>query len=88
MDTHRIRQVCENKLSIGFREGKHFSGWFSLNGRRVARITIPKGRKEVPPGTYGSMARQLKLSKPQFGDLLACPLKRPGYEAILREQNL
>jgi hypothetical protein len=59
--------------------GKHYSGWFKHDGKRTARITVPMGRKNVPPKTYKKMAEQLKLAVTDFDDLLACPLKLDGY---------
>lgn len=83
-DTGDVKRVCEKKLSISFRSSGEFNGWFSLDGKKTARITIPKGKKPIPEKTYKSMAKQLCLSTDQFDDLLECPLKRPGYEEILR----
>jgi hypothetical protein len=79
-----VKRICENKLQIPFRSGKEFNGWFVLEGRRSARITVPKGRKDIPPGTYRSMARQLFLTVEQFDLLLDCPLKYGEYIAILK----
>jgi hypothetical protein len=83
-DAHDIKKCCEKKLDISFRSGKEFNGWFSLDGIRTARITIPMGRKNIPPKTYKSMATQLKLNIQQFDDLLECPLDKDGYEKIIR----
>ena len=85
--TNHVRRVCENKLGIAFRKGAHFSGWFELDGSKAARITVPMGRKPIPPKTYKTMADQLKLSVEEFDDLLACPLHRREYVRILRGQT-
>ena len=81
--TFDVKRCCEHKLGIGFRAGKEFNGWFFLNQRKVARITIPKGRKPIPRKTYSSMARQLKLSVEEFDDLLECPLNGQGYGEVV-----
>ncbi|GJQ57484.1 MAG: hypothetical protein D8M57_18145 [Candidatus Scalindua sp. AMX11] len=81
--TSDVKKCCENKLEIEFRKSKEFNGWFKLEGKKTARITIPKGKKPIPPKTYKSMAKQLKLSVNQFDDLLECPLTREGYNEIL-----
>ena len=83
-NTNDIKKCCENKLQIEFRKAKEFNGWFRLEGIKIARITVPKGKKFIPPKTYKSMANQLKLNVNQFDDLLECPLKKDGYEEILR----
>jgi hypothetical protein len=84
-DTHDVKKCCENKLGIEFRDRKEFNGWYYLDNKKHARITVPKGRKLIPPKTYKSMATQLKLRISEFDDLLECPLKREGYEKILRK---
>jgi len=81
--TNDVKNCCENKLGISFREGKEFNGWVTIKEKKVARITIPMGRKEIPPKTYKSMANQLKLSTEQFDDLLDCPLQWEQYIEIV-----
>ena len=87
-NTKDIRSVCEKKLDIEFRtKGKEYNGWVRLNGKKMVRITVPKGRKNVPRGTYKSMADQLLLSVSDFDSLLECPLTRSRYEQILKERR-
>ena len=83
--TNDVRSKCESKLKIKFRKGKELNGWFFLDGKKTARITIPKGRKPIPPKTYKSMAVQLKLSTIEFDNLLECPLTLKKYKEILKE---
>lgn len=85
-DSQDVKSCCEKKLKIVFRDSKEFNGWFLLNSVKVARITVPKGRKFLPPKTYKSMANQLKLTSSQFDDLLECPLDKSRFEAILSEK--
>ncbi len=87
--THYVKRICESKLGIGFRRrrGKEFNGWFLLGNTKVARITVPKGRKTIGRGLYKSMAKQLKLTVDGFDSLLVCELLRGEYEDILREQE-
>ena len=82
-----MKKCCEDKLDIEFRKGKEFNGWFILDGKKAARITVPKGRKTIRPKTYSNMARQLKLNVGEFDDLLECPLEKPGDEERLRSQQ-
>jgi hypothetical protein len=82
-NSNEIKKICENKLSINFRSGKEFNGWFKFNGKRIARITVPKGKKEVPRGTYKSMANQLKLKVNQFDDFLECDINYNEYIEII-----
>jgi len=80
-----VKEVCGQKLGIQFKKGKEFNGWFWLNGKKKKRITIPKGRKPIPPKTYKSMAFQLGLNTKQFDDLLSCPLNKDDYEKIISD---
>ena len=84
-DTHKVKKCCESKLNIDFRQGKEFNGWYYLGDKKTARITVPKGRNPIPPKTYKSMAKQLKLNVEQFDELLECILMQDGYDKILRE---
>lgn len=84
--TRDVKRTCEHKLRIEFRSGKEYNGWFLLNGKKAARITIPKGRKPIPPKTYKSMATQLRLTVQQFDQLLECPLTEEQFTQILSEQ--
>ena len=85
-----VKKVCEKKLSIAFRPAKEFNGWFEYNGKKVARITVPKGhsKKGIPTGTYKNMAKQLKLRTEDFDELLACPLKYNDYIEILKQSDI
>ena len=84
-DTRDVKKCCEKKLDINFRHGKEFNGWFFLYCKKAARITVPKGRKGIPPKTYKTMATQLKLNVQQFDDLLECTLLKDGYEHLLKK---
>ncbi len=86
-DTKDVKKVCENKLDINFRKGKEYNGWFNLEGKKAARITIPKGRKPIPRKTYKSMAKQLQINVDQFDRLLECPLDRNEYVKLLKESK-
>ena len=81
--TSDVKKCCENKLKIQFRKGKEFNGWFVHENLKVARITIPKGKKPIPPKTYKSMAISLKLTVTQFDELLECPLTYEHYKKII-----
>lgn len=83
-----VKRCCENKLGIVFRSAKEFNGWVVLDGRKAARVTVPKGRKDLTPGTYRCMARQLRLGVQEFDDLLECPLDGGTYAALLRQRDL
>lgn len=88
-NTLDVKTVCENKLDIEFRAGgKEYNGWFEHNGKKITRITVPKGRKPIPRRTYQKMAEQLRLTIPEFDDFLACPFKFKDYMESLRKQKI
>lgn len=86
-DTYDVKGICETKLRIEFRDGKEWNGWFQMDGKKFCRVTVPKGRKFIPPGTYKSMARQLNLTTGQFDALLDCPLTLEKYQEIIKNQQ-
>lgn len=43
-------------------------------------------RGDVPDGTVEAIRKQLALTRPQFRDLIACPMTGPEYEALVREK--
>lgn len=87
-NTLDVKRVCENKLGIQFRGTKECNGWFEYAGKKIARVTIPKGRKPIPPKTYKKMADQLNMAIQDFDALLDCPLSVNDYLNILRVQAL
>ena len=84
--THDVKNKCEKKLGIEFRSNGELNGWFIFNGRKTARITVPKGKKFIPPKTYKSMAFQLKLTVDEFDLFLDCPLTKEKYLQILKDR--
>ncbi|MFQ5685549.1 MAG: hypothetical protein ACE5GV_02700 [Candidatus Scalindua sp.] len=87
-NTRDVKTCCENKLEISFRSGKELNGWFMLEGKKAFRITVPKGRKSIPPKTYKSMANQLKLTLEEFDNLLKCDLTKMVYQEIIAERSI
>ena len=84
-DTNDVKHCCENKLRVPFRGGKEFNGWVTINNKKFARITVPMGRKDIPPKTYKLMAKQLKLTTEQFDSLLECLLNWEQYFKIAKK---
>jgi len=84
-NTNDVKHCCEDKLRVPFREGKEFNGWVTIDNKKFARITVPMGRKSIPPMTYKSMAKQLRLTTGQFDELLECPLNWEGYVEIAKK---
>jgi hypothetical protein len=51
---------------------------------RVTRVTVPRGRKPLPPKTARSIARQLLLEPEDFAALVSCTLSGADYVILLR----
>jgi hypothetical protein len=84
-DTSHVKHCCEHKLRVTFKGGKEFNGWVIINNKKFARITVPMGKKFIPPMTYKSMATQLKITTQQFDNLLECPLGWEQYNEIAKK---
>ncbi|MDT8390549.1 MAG: hypothetical protein RRC34_08585 [Lentisphaeria bacterium] len=79
-----IKAKCETKGDVSFRSGKHFVGYvLGKGGEKVSRVTIPKGRKPVPPKTFKDIAGGMLLDVGQMTEFVACSLKKPAYRKIV-----
>ena len=57
-----------------------------IDGEKTIIYTmISHGEKEIHDGLLGTMARQVKLPRKQFNDLIDCPLAFDEYVNILRK---
>lgn len=87
-DTRDVLRCCKTKLHIDFSRGSgrspHDVGWAVVDGKKVARITVSRGRKPIPPHIYRSMAGQLLLSVPDFDAFLDCTLGGEDYQTKIR----
>ena len=83
-----ISRSMLKKLSLSFRKGKERNAWYELDGKKILRVTIPKGSGTIPPGTLNSIRDQLWLSRDQFSSLINCPLSSSDFERIVRGKGL
>jgi len=64
--------------------------WYTLDDRRVLRVTLPNwhgGSQAISTGFLQQIKRSLRLTTRQFEDLVNCPLTVEEYEQIVREQR-
>lgn len=87
-NTNKVKHICEKKLSVQFRNNKECNGWVKFGETKLSRVTVPLGRKPIPPKTYKSMAIQLHLTTSEFDDLLECPLTSERYFQLLRNKGV
>ncbi|MBS1912742.1 MAG: hypothetical protein JST22_12210 [Bacteroidetes bacterium] len=86
------KKVGSAILSKGFRidnSHHHYYIYHTIDGlRTTVRTYISHGSKGgINDYLAGQMAKQCKLTKPEFMDLVNCPLTQDGYETILRERQ-
>jgi len=88
------RQVEASLEAKGFDRSEGDHSYFYYRTLEVKKTTArtktshtPK-MKSIGDDLLGKMARQCHLTKPQFLNLVDCPLSRLGYEELLAGQNL
>jgi len=82
-----VKAALEGKLGLAFRGGKENTAWYVASGKKRFRVTAPKIHKgDVPPGTLGSIRNQIRLTTPQFADLIRCPMTGSDYEQLVRKK--
>jgi hypothetical protein len=90
LDKRKVeRAIC----SKGFRIDNyhhHFFIYYTIDGLRtkIRTHTSHGSRGGINDYLAGRMAKQCRLDKPQFLDLVNCPLKQDEYEKILRERKI
>jgi len=89
----RDRKDVEGALQRkGFRikEGDHhYHIYYSISGLKSRIFTkTSHSHKEISDDLLSQMAKQCKLTRQQFFNLLDCPLTKDAYEQILAKQVL
>lgn len=87
MSTLKTRHIREALNAKGFRESSerdHYYYFFYLNGKKSSVFTkISHGETEVGKGLISAMAKQVRLNKSQFQNLVECSLSAKQYEDFL-----
>ena len=82
--------VIENLQRKGFRKRQGGDKYFHLyvDGKKTAVFTfVSHGEREIHDGLLGQMAKQTRLVKKEFLDLIDCPLTEEQYVRLLRERG-
>lgn len=86
----KAREVLSGLKRKGFveeREGHHiFLIYETIAGLRTdirTRLSHQSGGNDVGDPLLGAMARQVRLSRREFDELIDCPLSRQEYESKL-----
>lgn len=71
-------------------EGDHtYFIYYTMDGcKTLAKTKVSHSGKDIADGILSMMARQCKLTLPQFRGLVDCPLSREAYEDILKESGI
>jgi hypothetical protein len=74
------------KKGFQARENDHTFYHLYVEGKKTGVYTkISHGEKEIRDGLLGAMARQVKLTRKQFNDLIDCPLTADEYVKLMRK---
>ena len=88
----RKRKDVESALSQkGFtlqEQADHRYYFFYLDGKQVVRTKVSHGTKyrDLGDDLITQMARQCRLTKQQFLNLVDCPMSQGQYEQVLQSQ--
>lgn len=89
-DKRKVEEALSHKGFVRQEGDHHFFVYFTLGGKKSRSRTktshTPK-MKDLNEGLLGRMARQCGLTKPEFLDLVDCPLTREGFEKLLAERD-
>lgn len=80
-----LTRACENKLAIAFGGNRHRSGWYTLDGKKLFRIIMPKSHRDWGTKTKSNMFKQTRLTRDEFGNLVSCSMTGPHFANRARE---
>lgn len=89
----RREDIRHGLLRKGFQESNsdHWKFvYYNLYGQKTSiftKISYGSKHKDVSDDNLGKMAKQCRLSRGEFDDLLDCPLSREEYERKLQEKG-
>ncbi len=88
----KARDVESALLRKGFKKtiNDHYFFTYVTLDRKVSNITtkISLGEREIHSPLISKMAKDCKLTKDAFLNLVDCPLDQEHYDDILKEQGL
>lgn len=91
----RQKNKVESALvSKGFQQienDHHYFIYFTQDGKKTTaktKTSHTKKMKDIPDNLLNLMAKQCHLTKPQFLELVDCPLSREKYENFLQNQGI
>lgn len=87
LKTDKIKSSLTKKGFVA-ENGDHKFYTLYCDGKKTQIYTkVSHGKTEVGEPLIGQMARQVKLDKRQFADLINCPLSKEKYMRMMQEQG-
>lgn len=87
----KFNDVEKGLLNKGFQKSNShhvFYIYHDMSGLKTPiKTKASHGEREISDNLLALMAKQVKLKKSDFLNLVDCPLKREEYESILRSEN-
>ncbi len=80
-----LSRAFETKLGIRLSGSRHRSGWYTLDGRKLFRVIMPKAHSEWSKSVQRSLLKVTELSPDEFDDLVRCPMTGPQFADRARE---
>ncbi len=88
------KSVEDGLINKGFKlkEGDHHRFiYYTIEGNKKSSVITKTSHtpkmKEIPDNLIGQMAKQCKLSKSDFLNLVDCPLSLEAYENLLKKEG-
>ena len=73
------------RKGFALKENDHAFYHLFVDGKKtIVSTKISHGEREISDSLLGMMARQVKLTRRQFNDLIDCPLEFEEYVRLLR----
>jgi predicted RNA binding protein YcfA (HicA-like mRNA interferase family) len=86
----KAKDVSANLVRKGFRrhEGDHAFFRLYVGGKKTRVSTkISHGEKDIPDGLLAHMARDTRLNRAEFLELVDCPMTEESYLNLLRSRG-
>lgn len=76
------------KKGFSAENGDHKYYILYCNGKKTQIFTkVSHGKPEIGEPLLGKMAKQVRLSKKDFADLIECPLSKERYMQMMKDQG-
>ncbi len=80
----QLNRAFVTKLKIPMRSGKHRSGWYQHEGRKLFRVSLPSGNKDSwSPKVRKVLWKATRLSIEDYDDFVRCHISGPQYSQMV-----